>query len=198
MPRSPPRAARGPAPPSSRCSSPAPSPHPPPRPPPRHRPAQVGLFDAFARLDGPALADWTLAFAGEAQACPDPGAFRAALCAQFDALRAAGTFEPGSPASGADALAAVLDAVRRNGVSLPGHVCAAVMTTYVLEGWSHRLDPKNSTLAEVRRIVAMKRGESKVKAAASYVAAALGDEHVRAELEILEHVPPLAPGTLAM
>ncbi len=36
-------------------------------------------------------------------------------------------------------------------VSLPGHICAVVVTTLVLEGWSSQLDPSHSVLAEVRR-----------------------------------------------
>ncbi len=39
-------------------------------------------------------------------------------------------------------------------VSLPGHICATVVTTLVLEGWSFHLDPRHSTLSEVRRMTA--------------------------------------------
>jgi aarF domain-containing kinase len=38
-------------------------------------------------------------------------------------------------------------------VNLPGHICAVVVTTLVLEGWSSKLDPNHSTLQEVQRIV---------------------------------------------
>ena len=34
-------------------------------------------------------------------------------------------------------------------VSLPGHICAAVVTTLVLEGWSSELDPDHSVMTQV-------------------------------------------------
>lgn len=34
-------------------------------------------------------------------------------------------------------------------VTLPGHICAVVVTTLVLEGWSNKLDPTHSVLAQV-------------------------------------------------
>ena len=39
-------------------------------------------------------------------------------------------------------------------VSLPGHICAVVVTTLVLEGWSNQLDPKHGILEQVESIVA--------------------------------------------
>jgi aarF domain-containing kinase len=39
---------------------------------------------------------------------------------------------------GADALAAVLEHIRQHGVTLPGHICAVVVTTLILEGWSNK------------------------------------------------------------
>lgn len=35
-------------------------------------------------------------------------------------------------------------------VSLPGHICAVVVTTMVLEGWSNKLDPDHSVLCTVQ------------------------------------------------
>lgn len=34
-------------------------------------------------------------------------------------------------------------------VSLPGHICAVVVTTLVLEGWSSNLDPDQSIMYDV-------------------------------------------------
>lgn len=34
-------------------------------------------------------------------------------------------------------------------VSLPGHICAVVVTTLVLEGWSSKLDPDQSLLDDI-------------------------------------------------
>lgn len=39
-------------------------------------------------------------------------------------------------------------------VSLPGHICAVVVTTLVLESWSNRLDPVHSPLHQVEALVA--------------------------------------------
>lgn len=52
--------------------------------------------------------------------------------------------------SGAEALATVLELVRLHSVSLPGHICAVVVTTLILEGWSNKLAPEHSVLSQVR------------------------------------------------
>ncbi len=38
-------------------------------------------------------------------------------------------------------------------VSLPGHICAMVVTTLVLEGWSSRLDPNQSIMDDIKHVV---------------------------------------------
>jgi aarF domain-containing kinase len=38
-------------------------------------------------------------------------------------------------------------------VNMPGHICAVVVTTLVLEGWSSQLDPRHSVLEQVESIV---------------------------------------------
>jgi len=146
----------------------------------------VGLFDAFSRLDARAVANWTLQFAGEEQTCQDPEEFRKDLEGHFRELKTADAFAKGDTTSGADALAAVLESVRLHQVNLPGHICATVVTTLVLEGWSHQLDPAHSTLSEVKRIIALKKGETTLKKAAMWVQGAA------VERQILEHVPQFA------
>jgi aarF domain-containing kinase len=54
-------------------------------------------------------------------------------------------------ANSADTLGHVLELVRQYHVSLPGHICAVVVTTLVLEGWSNKLDPDHSVLTQVSR-----------------------------------------------
>jgi len=72
----------------------------------------------------------------------------------FSQLKAADSssngWESTSFDKGADALAAVLEHVRQHGVTLPGHICAVVVTTLVLEGWSNKLDPEFSVLTQVQ------------------------------------------------
>jgi aarF domain-containing kinase len=109
-------------------------------------------LQAFAVLDGRNSARAVLAFSGPDQLCPDPTAFVNAMENTFTELRASqqGGWEDTTYASGADALAAVLEAVRRHHVTLPAHICAVVVTTLVLEGWSNKLDPTHSVLHQVQ------------------------------------------------
>ncbi|KAL4440314.1 hypothetical protein ABPG75_003315 [Micractinium tetrahymenae] len=115
-----------------------------------------GLFEAFAEMDGARLADWVLRFSGEDQSCPDAAAFRRDVAGFFDRLTAETTTT--GKTHGADALADVMELVRTHQVSMPGHICATVVTTMVLEGWSNQLDPDHSTLQEVKRMVVAAKG----------------------------------------
>ena len=146
----------------------------------------VGLFDAFSRLEARSVANWTLRFAGEEQTCPDPEAFREDLEGHFSRMKDADAFQKGDTSDGAKALAAVLETVRQHQVNLPGHICAVVVTTLVLEGWSHALDPAHSSLTEVKRIISLKKGETRLRKAAMWVMGAA------VERQILEHVPQFA------
>lgn len=38
-------------------------------------------------------------------------------------------------------------------VSLPGHICAVIVTTLVLEGWSSTLDPVHSIMDDVETAI---------------------------------------------
>ncbi|KAK9866074.1 hypothetical protein WJX84_003580 [Apatococcus fuscideae] len=112
------------------------------------------LFRAFSEKDAPAMADATLAFSGASQSCPDPLAFRTHVQDFFAPIAAAksDSWEGTGHAGGAEAMSGVLDMVRSHKVSLPGHICAVVVTTLVLEGWSSQLDPHHSVFAEVEAI----------------------------------------------
>lgn len=115
------------------------------------------LFAAFARGDGAAVAARALQFSGGAQSCPRPAAFRAAMATYFDALneeREAARAPGAPPTDGGKALAGVLELIREHRVSLPGRVSAVLVTTLVLEGWSSRLDPHHSPIAQVEAILA--------------------------------------------
>lgn len=118
----------------------------------------VGLFESFSQLDGEEMADWVLRFSGEEQTCPDPEAFKRDVSSFFDHLKQQRIFDRGDTSNGAEALAHVLDMVRQYQVSLPGHICATVVTTLVLEGWSFELDPLHSTLSEVQRMTDTLKG----------------------------------------
>ena len=146
----------------------------------------VGLFDSFSRLDGDDIAAWTLAFAGEHQTCADPDAFRRDVRESFEVLKKSDLFKKGNTDNGAEALANVLENVRVHHVSLPGHICATVVTTLVLEGWSHQLDPAHSTLSEVRRIINMRKGKERVRNFAMWLESVMLNE--REILEILDGI----------
>jgi aarF domain-containing kinase len=60
--------------------------------------------------------------------------------------------EYSSPAA---AMASVLDIVREYEVTLPGHICAVLVTVLVLEGWSSALKPDHSVLSLVRNLVSV-------------------------------------------
>lgn len=143
----------------------------------------VGLFDSFSRLDGDDIAAWTLAFAGEQQTCADPEAFRRDVKASFDELKDRDLFRKGNTDNGAEALANVLENVRVHNVTMPGHICATVVTTLVLEGWSHQLDPAHSTLSEVRRIINMRKGRERARSVAAWLESVMLNER-----EILEGI----------
>lgn len=57
--------------------------------------------------------------------------------------------------SPAAAFASILDVVREYEVTLPGHICAVLITVLVLEGWSSALKPEHSVLSEVKNLVAV-------------------------------------------
>ncbi len=92
---------------------------------------------------------YTLAFAGDEQACTDTQGFIQECERHFSELKSAESWEQTRFSNGSDAMAAALELVRRYKVSLPGNVCAVLMTTLVLEGWSSKLDPVHSVLEQV-------------------------------------------------
>lgn len=135
---------------------------------------------SFAALDGANVARWTLRFSGAEQACEDPKAFVEDMQATFETLKKTIAANQAAEArwkeqqqqqsssadsssssstlvpmpehfdSGAEALSTVLELVRVHGVSLPGHICAVVVTTLILEGWSNKLAPDHSVLSQVQ------------------------------------------------
>ncbi len=89
---------------------------------------------------------------GPDQSCPDAEAFKEDMERTFAELRKLDegqTWDETQFNNGADTLAHVLELVRLHHVTLPGHICAVVVTTLVLEGWSNKLDPTHSVLSQV-------------------------------------------------
>lgn len=43
-------------------------------------------------------------------------------------------------------------------MSLPGHICAVIVTTLVLEGWSSTLDPGHSIMDDVETAIGASSG----------------------------------------
>lgn len=114
----------------------------------------LGLFRAFAELDGKEAGRWVLRFSGAQQTCPDPEVFTSGMADAFRKIREQQEEKWSGKTihynSGADALNSVLELVRQHQVNLPGHICAVVVTTLVLEGWSNKLDPDHSVLQQVQ------------------------------------------------
>ncbi|KAL3130566.1 hypothetical protein ABBQ38_008372 [Trebouxia sp. C0009 RCD-2024] len=108
----------------------------------------VKLFQSLLGMDGQGIANAALSFSGEKQTCTDPCAFAASLAAHLDTMNAA-RWSDTQYSSASEALSAVLELVRQHEVSLPGHICAVVVTTLVLEGWSSKLDPDQSLLDDI-------------------------------------------------
>ena len=46
-------------------------------------------------------------------------------------------------------------------VNLPGHICAVVVTTLVLEGWSSKLDPGQSIMDDIKTVTAYTKTDHK-------------------------------------
>ena len=74
-------------------------------------------------------------------------------CRKVDTFRVA-TWAESEYASSAAAFASILDVVRDHEVTLPGHICAVLVTVLVLEGWSSQLAPERSLLEEVKAVFA--------------------------------------------
>ncbi|EFN54091.1 hypothetical protein CHLNCDRAFT_136214 [Chlorella variabilis] len=152
-----------------------------------------GLFEAFAEMDGSRLAHWALRFSGEEQSCPDPAAFVSDVASFFERLTAESAATGAT--HGADALAEVLELVRTHAVNMPGHICATVVTTMVLEGWSNKLDPNHSTLQGER--AAAPQVKRMVKATKGGLLGQLTEVMMRGELaadsEVMERVVLLEP-----
>jgi len=112
----------------------------------------VGLFKSFAAMDGTEVGKWVLRFSGPDQHCPAPDDFISAMEGVFNDLRNAENSNGSTSANSAETLSYVLEMVRQHKVTMPGHICAVVVTTLVLEGWSNKLDPSHSVLVQVQKM----------------------------------------------
>lgn len=72
----------------------------------------------------------------------------------MEALKTVDSWEESEYPNSAAAFASILDVVREYEVTLPGHICAVLITVLVLEGWSSELSPERSVLEEVKNVVA--------------------------------------------
>lgn len=113
------------------------------------------LFKGFVEKDGVRMADAALSFAGKRQHCVDPEGFKLAIAKRLDDLNAVETWDETGYQNSAEAFSSILNVIREYEVTLPGHICAVLVTTLVLEGWSSELAPDHSVLEQVRTVVAM-------------------------------------------
>ncbi|KAL0049468.1 hypothetical protein WJX82_003073 [Trebouxia sp. C0006] len=110
----------------------------------------LGLFTSLSGMDGQGVANAVLSFSGEKQTCSNPSAFTSSLTGYLARLKQAVSWADSQYNDVSDALSAVLELVRQHHVSLPGHICAVVVTTLVLEGWSSKLDPDQSIMDDIK------------------------------------------------
>lgn len=117
----------------------------------------VDLFRAFVKLDGRSMARTTLQFSPK-QSCTDEKGFIDDCDELFASLRDLQQDGETSDGDGAAAMAATLEIIRKHQVSLPGQVCAILVSILVLEGWSSKLSPQYSVLNQVERLVDSEEG----------------------------------------
>lgn len=104
------------------------------------------------------------------QTCEQPEQFKrevADIFSQLEAAQRKAAWDGTSFSSSSEALSTVLESVRNHGVTLPGHICAVVVTTLVLEGWSNRLDPHHSVLDQVQAMLHPSSTAGKLRHAAN-------------------------------
>mmetsp|Transcript_17883 Transcript_17883/g.50062 ORF Transcript_17883/g.50062 Transcript_17883/m.50062 type:complete len:419 (+) Transcript_17883:176-1432(+) len=107
----------------------------------------VNLFEAFSVMDGYAMADATLRFSQSQQTCEDPEEFCRACDKQVDKFK---DWESSGLDRTSDALLTLLELIRIHKVTIPGHICAVLVTALVLESWSGELDSEHSVAAHLK------------------------------------------------
>ncbi|KAL2523604.1 Protein kinase superfamily protein [Abeliophyllum distichum] len=105
------------------------------------------FFKAVALQDGRTAAEYTLRLSNK-QNCPYPEAFIEEVEKDFKSWSSAeGDFLP------ADCMQQLLEQVRRHRVNIDGNVCTVIVTTLVLEGWQHKLDPEYDVLKTMQTLL---------------------------------------------
>lgn len=105
------------------------------------------FFKAVALQDGRTTAEYTLRLSNK-QNCPYPQAFIEEVEKDFKLWRSAeGDFQA------ADCMQQLLEQVRRHRVNIDGNICTVIVTTMVLEGWQHKLDPEYDVLKTLQALL---------------------------------------------
>eukprot|EP00873_Tetraselmis_striata_P040137 jgi/Tetstr1/460401/TSEL_000079.t2 len=133
------------------------------------------LFDGCTHMDGWSMADATLRFSPQ-QTCTDPDAFRREVGAEVNKFK---DWEASGLDKTSDALLSLLDLIRQHKVSIPGHICAVLVTALVLESWSGELDAEHSVSGHLRDTIGKRSLPWRERMPTSVDLVMLGDDVVQ-------------------
>ncbi|KAL5548057.1 hypothetical protein UlMin_003288 [Ulmus minor] len=114
----------------------------------RDRVNLIEFFKAVALRDGRTAAESTLRLSKQ-QNCPNPRAFVEEVDNSFKFWDS----PEGEVITPADCMKQLLEQVRRHKVNIDGNVCTVMVTTLVLEGWQHKLDPKYDVMQTLQSLL---------------------------------------------
>ncbi|KAL5548065.1 hypothetical protein UlMin_003296 [Ulmus minor] len=114
----------------------------------RDRVNLIELFKAVALRDGRTAAESMLRLSKQ-QNCPNPSAFVEEVDNSFKFWDS----PEGEVITPADCMKQLLEQVKRHKVNIDGNVCTIMVTTLVLEGWQHKLDPKYDVMQTLQSLL---------------------------------------------
>lgn len=106
------------------------------------------FFKAVALRDGRTAAECTLKLSRH-QRCPDPKGFVKEVEKSFKFWNTS----EGSTLQPAECIQDLLEKVRCHKVNIDGNVCTVLVTTLVLQGWQHKLDPDYNVMQTLQTLL---------------------------------------------
>lgn len=114
----------------------------------RDRTNILDFFKAVALRDGRTASECMLRLSKQ-QNCPNPKAFIEDVEKAFTSWDS----PDGDSIQPAECMQQLLEQVRRHKVNIDGNVCTVIVTTLVLEGWQHKLDPEYDVMHTLRTLL---------------------------------------------